>query len=152
MIFTFVFLIFLVWLGYKQERFLGNAVLNNQDESRFFLPNSAIQNISLFMLVIYAFAYGFSVEHNILGWLALACASAFMARLKDWQYWELFGSKYVVQYYLALVSIILSYLFLSVALLFQADLLPLAEHILFAVTLFWLYISLLLWWFWWRKE
>ena len=89
-------LIAVALVNFRVGRVLGNEALKDggHDELRF-IPNPYAKNISALILGLYIAVGALGAADNIQGWLALAVAAAFAARLQDWHSLLLLRAHYV---------------------------------------------------------
>ncbi|MGC7560071.1 hypothetical protein [Pasteurella sp. PK-2025] len=98
-----------VFLCTEQERFIGNLDLDNET-GVFFMPNRVLARAHVFVLVIFWLAHLCDADITLQSWLALACASMAIARLKAWHFAPLWHNPYVIFYYLGLLLFALSFI------------------------------------------
>lgn len=110
---------------------LGNQALKDQKlDNLQFIPNPYYKNIACILLFLAAFAPLYS-SAQVQGWLYLASAFAFTARLDEWHHKYFWRINYVRIFYLIQWALILAYALLALALLFAPMYLSIMRHFLF---------------------
>ena len=124
-------LIAVALVNFRVGRVLGNEALKDggHDALRF-IPNSYAKNISALILGLYIAVGALGAADNIQGWLALAVAAAFAARLQDWHSLLLLRAHYVRANYSVSLVLALGYAATGIGQLFAPALYSPARHLL----------------------
>ena len=124
-------LIAVALVNFRVGRVLGNEALKDggHDALRF-IPNPYAKNISALILGLYIAVGALGVADNIQGWLALAVAAAFAARLQDWHSLLLLRAHYVRANYSVSLVLALGYAATGIGQLFVPALYSPARHLL----------------------
>lgn len=118
-------------VNFRVGRVLGNEALKDggHDALRF-IPNPYAKNISALILGLYIAVGALGAADNIQGWLALAVAAAFAARLQDWHSLLLLRAHYVRANYSVSLVLALGYAATGIGQLFVPALYSPARHLL----------------------
>ena len=124
-------LIAVALVNFRVGRVLGNEALKDggHDALRF-IPNPYAKNISALILGLYIAVGALGAADNIQGWLALAVAAAFAARLQDWHSLLLLRAHYVRANYSVSLVLALGYAATGIGQLFAPALYSPARHLL----------------------
>ncbi len=124
-------LIAVALVNFRVGRVLGNEALKDggHDALRF-IPNPYAKNISALILGLYIAVGALGAADNIQGWLALAVAAAFAARLQDWHSLLLLRAHYVRANYSVSLVLALGYAATGIGQLFVPALYSPARHLL----------------------
>ena len=124
-------LIAVALVNFRVGRVLGNEALKDggHDALRF-IPNPYAKNISALILGLYIAVGALGATDNIQGWLALAVAAAFAARLQDWHSLLLLRAHYVRANYSVSLVLALGYAATGIGQLFAPALYSPARHLL----------------------
>ena len=124
-------LIAVALVNFRVGRVLGNEALKDggHDALRF-IPNPYAKNISALILGLYIAVGALGAADNIQGWLALAVAAAFAARLQDWHSLLLLRAHYVRANYSVSLVLALGYAATGIGQLFAPALYSSARHLL----------------------
>ena len=124
-------LIAVALVNFRVGRVLGNEALKDggHDALRF-IPNSYAKNISALILGLYIAVGALGAADNIQGWLALAVAAVFAARLQDWHSLLLLRAHYVRANYSVSLVLALGYAATGIGQLFAPALYSPARHLL----------------------
>ena len=124
-------LIAVALVNFRVGRVLGNEALKDggHDALRF-MPNPYAKNISALILGLYIAVGALGAADNIQGWLALAVAAAFAARLQDWHSLLLLRAHYVRANYSVSLVLALGYAATGIGQLFVPALYSPARHLL----------------------
>lgn len=124
-------LIAVALVNFRVGRVLGNEALKygGHDALRF-IPNPYAKNISALILGLYIAVGALGAADNIQGWLALAVAAAFAARLQDWHSLLLLRAHYVRANYSVSLVLALGYAATGIGQLFAPALYSPARHLL----------------------
>ena len=124
-------LIAVALVNFRVGRVLGNEALKDggHDALRF-MPNPYAKNISALILGLYIAVGALGAADNIQGWLALAVAAAFAARLQDWHSLLLLRAHYVRANYSVSLVLALGYAATGIGQLFAPALYSPARHLL----------------------
>ena len=124
-------LIAVALVNFRVGRVLGNEALKDggHDALRF-IPNPYVKNISALILGLYIAVGALGAADNIQGWLALAVAAAFAARLQDWHSLLLLRAHYVRANYSVSLVLALGYAATGIGQLFVPALYSPARHLL----------------------
>ena len=124
-------LIAVALVNFRVGRVLGNEALKDggHDALRF-IPNPYAKNISALILGLYIVVGALDAADNIQGWLALAVAAAFAARLQDWHSLLLLRAHYVRANYSVSLVLALGYAATGIGQLFVPALYSPARHLL----------------------
>ena len=124
-------LIAVALVNFRVGRVLGNEALKDggHDALRF-IPNPYAKNISALILGLYIAVGALRAADNIQGWLALAVAAAFAARLQDWHSLLLLRAHYVRANYSVSLVLALGYAATGIGQLFAPALYSPARHLL----------------------
>ena len=124
-------LIAVALVNFRVGRVLGNEALKDggHDALRF-IPNPYAKNISALILGLYIAVGALGTADNIQGWLALAVAAAFAARLQDWHSLLLLRAHYVRANYSVSLVLALGYAATGIGQLFAPALYSPARHLL----------------------
>ncbi len=124
-------LIAVALVNFRVGRVLGNEALKEggHDALRF-IPNPYAKNISALILGLYIAVGALGAADNIQGWLALAVAAAFAARLQDWHSLLLLRAHYVRANYSVSLVLALGYAATGIGQLFVPALYSPARHLL----------------------
>ena len=124
-------LIAVALVNFRVGRVLGNEALKDggHDALRF-IPNPYAKNISALILGLYIAVGALGAADNIQGWLALAVAAAFAARLQDWHSLLLLRAHYVRGNYSVSLVLALGYAATGIGQLFAPALYSPARHLL----------------------
>lgn len=124
-------LIAVALVNFRVGRVLGNEALKDggHDALRF-IPNPYAKNISALILGLYIAVGALGAADNIQGWLALAVAAAFAARLQDWHSLLLLRAHYVRANYSVRLVLALGYAATGIGQLFAPALYSPARHLL----------------------
>ena len=124
-------LIAVALVNIRVGRVLGNEALKDggHDALRF-IPNPYAKNISALILGLYIAVGALGAADNIQGWLALAVAAAFAARLQDWHSLLLLRAHYVRANYSVSLVLALGYAATGIGQLFAPALYSPARHLL----------------------
>ena len=124
-------LIAVALVNFRVGRVLGNEALKDggHDALRF-IPNPYAKNISALILGLYIAVGALGAADNIQGWLALAVAVAFAARLQDWHSLLLLRAHYVRANYSVSLVLALGYAATGIGQLFAPALYSPARHLL----------------------
>lgn len=124
-------LIAVALVNFRVGRVLGNEALKDggHDELRF-IPNPYAKNISALILGLYIAVGALGAADNIQGWLALAVAAAFAARLQDWHSLLLLRAHYVRANYSVSLALAVGYAATGIGQLFAPALYSPARHLL----------------------
>ena len=124
-------LIAVALVNFRVVRVLGNEALKDggHDALRF-IPNPYAKNISALILGLYIAVGALGAADNIQGWLALAVAAAFAARLQDWHSLLLLRAHYVRANYSVSLVLALGYAATGIGQLFAPALYSPARHLL----------------------
>ena len=124
-------LIAVALVNFRVGRVLGNEALQDggHDALRF-IPNPYAKNISALILGLYIAVGALGAADNIQGWLALAVAAAFAARLQDWHSLLLLRAHYVRANYSVSLVLALGYAATGIGQLFVPALYSPARHLL----------------------
>lgn len=111
-----VMLIAVALVNFRVGRAIGNQALEDGGHSALtFLPNPYTKNISALILGLYAVVAACGAAEPIQGWLALATAAAFAARLQEWHCLMLLRAPYVRAHYAVSLALVAGYTLLGVA-------------------------------------
>ena len=111
-----VMLIAVALVNFRVGRAIGNQALEDGGHSTLtFLPNPYTKNISALILGLYAAVAACGAAEPIQGWLALATAAAFAARLQEWHSLMLLRAPYVRAHYAVSLALVAGYTLLGVA-------------------------------------
>ena len=124
-------LIAVALVNFRVGHVLGNEALKDggHDALRF-IPNPYAKNISALILGLYIAVGARGAADNIQGWLALAVAAAFAARLQDWHSLLLLRAHYVRANYSVSLVLALGYAATGIGQLFVPALYSPARHLL----------------------
>ena len=124
-------LIAVALVNFRVGRVLGNEALKDggHDALRF-IPNPYAKNISALILGLYIAVGALGAADNIQGWLALAVAAVFAARLQDWHSLLLLRAHYVRANYSVSLVLALGYAATGIGQLFAPALYSPARHLL----------------------
>ena len=124
-------LIAVALVNFRVGHVLGNEALKDggHDALRF-IPNPYAKNISALILGLYIAVGALGAADNIQGWLALAVAAAFAARLQDWHSLLLLRAHYVRANYSVSLVLALGYAATGIGQLFAPALYSPARHLL----------------------
>lgn len=124
-------LIAVALVNFRVGRVLGNEALKDggHDALRF-IPNPYAKNISALILGLYIAVGALGAADNIQGWLALAVAAAFAARLQDWHSLLLLRAHYVRANYSVSLVLALGYAATGIGQIFAPALYSPARHLL----------------------
>ena len=124
-------LIAVALVNFRVGHVLGNEALKDggHDALRF-IPNPYAKNISALILGLYIAVGALGAADNIQGWLALAVAAAFAARLQDWHSLLLLRAHYVRANYSVSLVLALGYAATGIGQLFVPALYSPARHLL----------------------
>ena len=124
-------LIAVALVNFRVGRVLGNEALKDggHDALRF-IPNPYAKNISALILGLYIAVGALGAADNIQGWLALAVAAAFAARLQDWHSLLLLRAHYVRANYSVSLVLAVGYAATGIGQLFVPALYSPARHLL----------------------
>ena len=124
-------LIAVALVNFRVGRVLGNEALKDggHDALRF-IPKPYAKNISALILGLYIAVGALGAADNIQGWLALAVAAAFAARLQDWHSLLLLRAHYVRANYSVSLVLALGYAATGIGQLFAPALYSPARHLL----------------------
>ena len=124
-------LIAVALVNFRVGRVLGNEALKDggHDALRF-IPNPYAKHISALILGLYIAVGALGAADNIQGWLALAVAAAFAARLQDWHSLLLLRAHYVRANYSVSLVLALGYAATGIGQLFAPALYSSARHLL----------------------
>ena len=124
-------LIAVALVNFRVGRVLGNEALKDggHDALRF-IPNPYAKNISALILGLYIAVGALGAADNIQGWLALAVAAAFAARLQDWHSLLLLRAHYVRANYSVSLVLAVGYAATGFGQLFVPALYSPARHLL----------------------
>ena len=124
-------LIAVALVNFRVGHVLGNEALKDggHDALRF-IPNPYAKNISALILGLYIAVGALGAADNIQGWLALAVAAAFAARLQDWHSLLLLHAHYVRANYSVSLVLALGYAATGIGQLFVPALYSPARHLL----------------------
>lgn len=137
-----------VWLAAEQERFIANQALG--ESGYFFMPNAPLKQLHLCLLLALWLMVKIELPLPIQSWLALACGTIGLARLKSWHFLPLWKSPLIIAYYAALLLQAVYFLYLGWQWqIFQQNP-PLAMPLLLAVLGYWALISVGFWWHWFK--
>lgn len=124
-------LIAVALVNFRVGRVLGNEALKDGDHGELrFIPNPYAKNISALILGLYIAVGALGAADNIQGWLALAVAAAFAARLQDWHSLLLLRAHYVRANYSVSLVLALGYAATGIGQLFVPALYSPARHLL----------------------
>ena len=124
-------LIAVALVNFRVGRVLGNEALKDGGHGELrFMPNPYAKNISALILGLYIVVGALDAADNIQGWLALAVAAAFAARLQDWHSLLLLRAHYVRANYSVSLVLALGYAATGIGQLFAPALYSPARHLL----------------------
>ena len=124
-------LIAVALVNFRVGRVLGNEALKDGGHGELrFMPNPYAKNISALMLGLYIVVGAAGAADNIQGWLALAVAAAFVARLQDWHSLLLLRAHYVRANYSVSLALAVGYGMTGIAQLAAPALYSPARHLL----------------------
>ena len=124
-------LIAVALVNFRVGRVLGNEALKDGGHGELrFMPNPYAKNISALILGLYIVVGALDAADNIQGWLALAVAAAFAARLQDWHSLLLLRAHYVRAHYSVSLVLAVGYAATGVGQLFAPALYSPARHLL----------------------
>ena len=124
-------LIAVALVNFRVGRVLGNEALKDGGHDKLrFIPNPYAKNISALILGLYIAVGALGAADNIQGWLALAVAAAFAARLQDWHSLLLLRAHYVRANYSVSLVLALGYAATGIGQLFAPALYSPARHLL----------------------
>ena len=124
-------LIAVALVNFRVGRVLGNEALKDGGHGELrFMPNPYAKNISALILGLYIAVGALGAADNIQGWLALAVAAAFAARLQDWHSLLLLRAHYVRANYSVSLVLALGYAATGIGQLFAPALYSPARHLL----------------------
>ena len=124
-------LIAVALVNFRVGRVLGNEALKDGGHGELrFMPNPYAKNISALILGLYIVVGALDAADNIQGWLALAVAAAFAARLQDWHSLLLLRAHYVRANYSVSLVLALGYAATGIGQLFVPALYSPARHLL----------------------
>ena len=124
-------LIAVALVNFRVGRVLGNEALKDGGHGELrFMPNPYAKNISALILGLYIVVGALDAADNIQGWLALAVAAAFAARLQDWHSLLLLRAHYVRANYSVSLVLAVGYAATGVGQLFAPALYSPARHLL----------------------
>ncbi|MDO4435876.1 MAG: NnrS family protein [Cardiobacteriaceae bacterium] len=117
-------------VNFRIGNVVGNEAIKPRGRDFRFVPNLHYKNIATLVLGLYVLVSALGADSSITGWLALAVASAFMARIHDWHSLWLLNEPYTrINYAVALV-LALGYFGVGMALLFYPTWYSPARHLL----------------------
>ena len=118
-------------VNFRVGRVLGNEALKTGGHGELrFMPNPYAKNISTLILGLYIAVGALGAADNVQGWLALAVAAAFAARLQDWHSLMLLRAHYVRANYSVSLVLAVGYAATGIAQLFAPALYSPARHLL----------------------
>ncbi|WP_298644354.1 NnrS family protein [uncultured Cardiobacterium sp.] len=126
-----VMLIAVALVNFRVGRAIGNQALADGGHGALtFMPNPYTKNISALMLGLYAIVAACGAADPIQGWLALATAAAFAARLQEWHSLMLLRAHYVRAHYAVSLALVAGYALLGIAQLGLPALFSPVRHLL----------------------